>query len=133
MRRDALRDGDKVKSASMSREAFVDAASGLLQEIQANLYKEAKARMDAAIRTDITTFDALAAYFAGDDESGEFKGWVRAAWCKPEGTELDEIDEKLKKLKLTLRNAPLNQSGTAGTCIFTGRPGIEEILISRAY
>ncbi|HEY8949496.1 MAG TPA: proline--tRNA ligase [Rhizomicrobium sp.] len=133
MRRDALRDGDKVKSASMTRDAFVEAAPKLLEEIQSNLFNEAKARMDAAIRTDTTTFDKLAEYFAGDEESGEFKGWVRAAWCKPEGAELDAIDEKLKKLKLTLRNVPLGQSGTSGKCIFTGKPGVEEILISRAY
>jgi prolyl-tRNA synthetase len=32
-----------------------------------------------------------------------------------------------------LRNVPLGQSGTAGECLFTGKPGVEEILISRAY
>jgi prolyl-tRNA synthetase len=133
MRRDTLRDGDKVKSVSMTRDAFVEAAPKLLEEIQSNLFNEAKARMDAAIKSDVTTFEQLAEYFAGDDEGGEFKGWVRAAWCKPEGAELDAIDEKLKKLKLTLRNVPLGQSGTTGKCLFTGKPGVEEILISRAY
>jgi prolyl-tRNA synthetase len=117
----------------MTRDAFVDAAPKLLEDIQSNLFNEAKARMDAAIKTDVTTFDQLAEYFAGDDEGGEFKGWVRAPWCKPEGAELEAIAEKLKKLKLTLRNVPLGQPGTSGKCLFTGKPGVEEILISRAY
>ena len=136
MRRDALRDGDKIKSHAMPLDAFVAQVPGLLAEIQTTLFKEAKARLDANIKTDITTFEALAEYFgaaADDEDSGEFKGWVRASWSKPGGAELDAIDTRLKALKLTLRNAPLNQPRTFGACIFTGKPGVEEVLISRAY
>jgi prolyl-tRNA synthetase len=136
MRRDSLRDGDKVKSLNMARDVFVDGVASQLEEIQANLFAEAKARLDANIKTDIKTFDGLAAYFGaagGDDEAGEFKGWVRASWCKPDGAELEAIDDRLKKLKLTLRNAPLNQGSQHAACIFTGKPGVEEVLISRAY
>ena len=100
------------------------------------MFKEAKDRLDANIKTDIKTFEGLAEYFgagADDDESAEFKGWARAPWCKPHGAELDAIDTKLKALKLTLRNAPLDQPKTFGPCIFTGKPGVEEVLISRAY
>jgi prolyl-tRNA synthetase len=108
----------------------------MLAEIQTTLFKEAKARLDANIRTDIKSWDALAEYFGAgvdDEESGEFKGWVRAPWSKPSGAELEALDTKLKTLKLTLRNVPLGQSGPVGACIFTGKPGVEEILISRAY
>jgi prolyl-tRNA synthetase len=136
MRRDALRDGDKIKSHQLARDAFVAKVPALLAEIQATLFKEAKSRLDANIKTDITTFDALAAYFGAggdDDESGEFRGWVRAPWCKPSGKELEAIDAKLKSFKLTLRNAPLDQPKTFGPCIFMGTPGVEEVLISRAY
>ena len=136
MRRDQLRDGDKIKSLSMARDVFVDAVPPMLAEIQANLFAEAKQRLDSNIRTDIKTFDELAAYFGaagGDDEVSEFKGWVRASWCRPEGAELDQIDHRLKQLKLTLRNVPLGQSGTHGPCIFTGKPGVEDVLIARAY
>jgi prolyl-tRNA synthetase len=136
MRRDALRDGDKIKSHVLPRDTFVSQVPALLAEIQATLFKEAKARLDANIKTDVNTFDALEDYFgagADDDESSEFRGWVRAAWSKPTGAELDAIDAKLKSLKLTLRNAPLDQPKTFGACIFTGKPGVEEVLISRAY
>ncbi|MDD3836765.1 MAG: proline--tRNA ligase [Phenylobacterium sp.] len=137
MRRDALRDGDKVKSQAMAREAFIEAAPALLAEIQQALYDEAKARLDSNIRSDIATFDELAEYFgaapADEDEGGVFKGWVRAAWSRLTGAELEAVEEHLKALKLTLRNVPMDQPETFGACIFTGKPGVEEILIGRAY
>jgi len=137
MRRDALRDGDKVKSQQLPRDAFVEAAPALLAQIQQALYDEAKARLTANISTDITTFEALAEFFGPaeeDDEAGApFKGWVRASWSRPTGEALDAVEARLKTLKLTLRNAPADQPAKFGPCIFTGRPGVEEILIGRAY
>jgi prolyl-tRNA synthetase len=137
MRRDELRDGDKVKSQGMELQAFVDAVPAMLESIQKALYDEAKARLDGNIRRDITTFDALADYFgpASDDDeaAGAFKGWVRAPWSRPDGEGLDAVEARLKALKLTVRNAPADQPATFGPCIFTGEPGVEEILIARAY
>ena len=49
------------------------------------------------------------------------------------GAELDALDAKLKTLKLTRRNAPADQPKSVGPCLFTGKPGVEEVLISRAY
>jgi len=109
----------------------------LLAEIQQALYDEAKARLTANIRTDLTSFDQVADYFGQvsdeDEETAAFKGWVRAPWSRPTGEELEKVVEKLKALKLTLRNAPSDQPETFGACIFTGAPGVEEILIGRAY
>jgi prolyl-tRNA synthetase len=137
MRRDALRDGEKIASKSMPRDEFVVQVPALLAEIQAALFAEAKARLDGNIRTDITSFDALAEYFgaaADDEEEGvAFKGWVRAPWSRPEGAALEAIDERLKALKLSLRNIPLDQTGAGGRCLFTGEPAVEEVLIARAY
>jgi prolyl-tRNA synthetase len=103
----------------------------LLAEIQAGLYAEAKARLDGNIKRDIENFEALAAYFGEDDDS--FKGWVRAPWSKPTGEALEAVGAKLKTLKLTIRNAPADQPAEFGACLFTGEPGVEEILIGRAY
>ncbi|MCA6242343.1 MAG: hypothetical protein IM666_01040, partial [Phenylobacterium sp.] len=46
---------------------------------------------------------------------------------------LEAIEQKLKALRLTLRNIPMDQPAIFGPCLFTGRPGVEEILIGRAY
>jgi prolyl-tRNA synthetase len=131
MRRDDLRDGDKVKSIVKPRVDFVEGAVQLLAEIQAGLYAEAKARLDGNIKTGLTSFDAVASYFGEDDDA--FKGWVRVAWSKPTGAALEAAEQKLKALKLTIRNAPEDQPDSFGKCIFTGSPGVEEILIGRAY
>jgi prolyl-tRNA synthetase len=136
MRRDHLRDGDKVVSKTMSRDEFVAGAAELLDDIQAILFAEAKARLDGNIITGITTFDGLEAYFGSgeaDDEAGAFKGLAKVAWSRPEGAELEAIDERLKALKLTIRNAPLAQDPVDGPCLFTGASAKEFVLIARAY
>ncbi|MGH6829360.1 MAG: proline--tRNA ligase [Rhizomicrobium sp.] len=131
MRRDTLRDGDKIRSMARSREDFIAAAAELLADIQGRLHREARARLHGNIRTDLTNFEEIAAYFGEDDET--FKGWVRVNWSRPRGAALADVERKLKALKLTIRNAPEDQPASFGTCVFSSAPGAEEILIGRAY
>ena len=137
IRRDKLRDGDKVISQGLPRADFLAQAPALLAEIQANLFAEAKARLDGNIRSDLKDFEAIAAYFGAasedDDAKSGFKGWVRAPWARPTGAELEAVEARLKALQLTLRNVPMGQGAASGVCVFTGRPAVEEILIARAY
>ena len=77
MRRDELRDGDKVNSHTSPRAEFVAGAQALLDDIQARLFAEAKARLDGNITSNIKTFDELAEYFGAveaDDEGGRLQG-----------------------------------------------------------
>ena len=132
MRRDDLRDGDKVKSVAISRREFIEEkAVQMLNEIQHGLFCEAKARLDENIKRDVTDWAGVESYFAGSDD--EFKGWLRVSWGKPSGAALDAVEAKLKTLKLTIRNAPLDQPASFAACIFSGAPGVEEILIGRSY
>jgi prolyl-tRNA synthetase len=136
MRRDALRDGDKVASHQASREAFVEGAPALLAAIQQALFDEAKARLEANIVDGIRDFAALADYFgpAAEDDADKFKGWARVAWSRPTGAALDEVEQRLKALKLTIRNTPLGApAADLGPCLFTGAPAVEQILVARAY
>jgi len=133
IRRDQLRDGDKVAVHNLDRAAFVSHVERILPEIQGALFNEAKARLEANIRSDFASFEDLARYYGADEESSEFKGWARVAWSRPTGGELETVSDRLKTLKLSIRNAPLAQPKSFRACIFTGRPGVEEILISRAY
>jgi prolyl-tRNA synthetase len=136
MRRDRLRDGDKVVSQTLPRADFVAGAPQLLKEIQRSLYAEAKARLDGNIVTNLKSFDDLSNYFGpagGDDEAGAFRGWALVPWSKPEGATLEAIADRLKSLKLTIRNAPLAQQEVVGKCLFTGEPAREYVLIARAY
>jgi prolyl-tRNA synthetase len=133
IKRIALREGEKVKTHTLPKAEFVAAVAGLLQEAQSALYAEAKARLDANISSDFGAFADLERYFGADDEGGGFKGWARVSWSKPTGAALEKVGERLKALKLTIRNAPMAQPASFKPCIFTGAPGVEEILIARAY
>ena len=131
MRRDKLRDGDKIVSHTRPRDVFVAEAPGLLKDIQSQLYAEAKARLDGNIITGIKSFDELSDYFGAaeaDDEGGAFKGWVKVPWSRPEGAALEAIADRLKALKLTIRNAPRAQEAVGGACLFTGDPAKEYVL-----
>ena len=131
MRRDSLRDGDKVKTLAKPRDEFLAGAVALLEEIQAGLYAEAKARLDANIKSGVADWKGVEDYYAGGDD--DFKGWLKISWSKPTGAALEAVDAKLKGLKLTIRNAPLQQPASFAPCLFTSAPGVEEILIGRAY
>lgn len=78
------------------------------------------------------TFGELEAFFSGDSEA--FRGWAQVAWSRPEGAALEDIDAKLKALKLTIRNAPLQQEPVEGKrCIFSDAPAKQHVLVGRAY
>jgi prolyl-tRNA synthetase len=129
LRRDRLyKDDGKLATAFTPRDEFVAAAAAMLDEIQAGLYAEAKARLDANIRRDVTD---LAAHYQRDE--AKFAGWVEVQWSRPTGAALDKIVEQLKALKLTMRNAPLGAAPADGACFFTGEPAVERILIGRTY
>ncbi|MEQ1706747.1 MAG: aminoacyl--tRNA ligase-related protein [Terricaulis sp.] len=133
IKRNALRDGDKIKSHSVARADFIAQAPALLERAQREMFVDAKARLDANIRGDLKTFADIERYYGTEENEGEFKGWARVAWARPSGAALEEVGKQLKALKLTIRNAPRDQPASFGKCIFTGSPGVEEILIARAY
>ncbi len=87
-------------------------------------------RRDANIRRDITDLDGLAAFYA---EDARYPGWVELLWSRPTGAELEDVVARLKALKLTIRNTPMDAGPVEGTCVFTGRPAVERIYVARSY
>ena len=72
----------------------------------------------------------LEAYFA---DSNRYPGWVELGWSRPTGAALEAVVQKLKALKLTVRNTPMYAAAPSGTCLFTGEPAVETIYVARAY
>jgi prolyl-tRNA synthetase len=129
IRRDRLyREDGKLDSAVVARGDFVGDAVATLESIQNGLFDEARARRDAGIKRDVTDWDGLVSFF----EKGG-KGLLEVNWAKPSGAELDAVGERLKALKLTLRNVALDAAPASGDCIFTGKPAVERITVGRAY
>ena len=128
LRRDRLyKEDGKLASSFDPRDGFIAAVSAMLEDIERTLYTEAKDRLEANIRRDVTD---LAAHFAAEEK---VVGWVEVQWSRPTGAALTKIVEQLKGLKLTMRNAPLDAAPADGPCFFTGDAAVERILIGRTY
>jgi prolyl-tRNA synthetase len=117
----------KPKSISSPREHF-EQVGVRLEKMQSALYAEAKAHRDANIARDVTD---LGAHFKGSED--KVVGWVEVEWARPTGAALAKIVERLKTLKLTMRNVPMDAAPANGVCFFTGEPAVERILIGRTY
>lgn len=131
LRRDRLwREDGKPDFDFQLRDDFVFCAAGTLEDLQSNLFEQAKKRRDSNIRCDIADFDTLAAHFA---EGVDKPGWVELAWSRPTGAALDAVVERLKTLKLTIRNTPLAQDKPERACFFTGEDAVETIYVARSY
>ncbi len=131
IRRDRLyRKDGKLDSVATPRDAFVASVADILGAIQSGLLARSTERLRAGIEP-IDDWSGIEARFA---EGQANPGWADVRWSRPTGAALDAVVERLKALKLTIRNAPLGQEGRDdGPCIFTGAPAVERILIGRAY
>jgi prolyl-tRNA synthetase len=131
LRRDRLwNDAAKPDFATPSREECSAGIAALLEDIQRALFEEARERREANITRGIATLDDLAAFFAPDQR---YPGWAEVQWSRPTGSALEAVTERLKALKLTIRNVPIGAAAVDGKCIFTGEPAVERIYVARAY
>ncbi len=131
LRRDRLYKADgKLDSAILPKDTLVADIATTLAEIQDTLHSQSVERLRANI-TPVNDWEGVVAHFA---EGIRNPGWVDIRWSKPTGAALDAVVERLKALKLTIRNAPVAQTGDDhGPCVFTGEPAVERVLVGRAY
>ncbi|WP_203308410.1 aminoacyl--tRNA ligase-related protein [Sphingomonas beigongshangi] len=130
IRRDRLyREDGKLDSVVTPRGDFVAGAADLLEAIQAELHRQST----EALRAQIVPVDDWAGVEAHFADGVKNPGWVDVRWSKPTGAALDAVVERLKALKLTIRNAPAGQGAIEGVCVFTGAPAVERVLLARAY
>lgn len=123
------RDRSHKEKESVSAQALPQHASQLLGDIQTNLYTQAKRYRDAHIRDDIDSLEGLKAFFGTESNSTDAPGgFVLSKWCEDPATE-----KLLDDLKVTIRCLPLNQRGTTGRCILTGKPATTDVLIAKSY
>jgi prolyl-tRNA synthetase len=117
----------------MQADVFVSEIGNRLEILQKQMFNKAKARLEANIRTDITTPEEFAAYFANSNEwiedgkQGKV-AFVRGKWCGDPATE-----EILKSMKITIRCLPFDQSGTTGKCLLTGKDATIDVIYARSY
>jgi prolyl-tRNA synthetase len=113
---------DTLTKEIVKQENLTERISGLLDEIQENLYKKAFDFREEHI-TEVNSFE-------------EFKevlktkgGFISAHW---DGTA--ETEEKIKELtKATIRCIPLDAKEEEGKCVFSGNKSVRRVLFSKAY
>jgi prolyl-tRNA synthetase len=126
----ARRDRPVKDKASMLVQEFLDQALSILDDIQQNYFQQAQAYRDAHIYRNIENFEQLTAFFTAqnEDKPGIHGGFVLAKWCGDPATE-----DLLKELKVTIRCLPLNQSGTKGRCVLTGKEATLDAIFAKSY
>lgn len=131
LRRDALwGDGGKPAFAAPTIEEAAATIPGILEAMQRAMLADAARLRDARIDRSVTDLAGLQAAFGAGVSN---PGWLEVQWAKPTGDALAAVVEKLKALKLTLRNVPIGAAPADGPCVFTGAPAVERVLVARAY
>lgn len=107
-----------------------EAIPTILEEMQVGYYEQALKFREANIRRDIHTFEELKKFFTpkNQDRPEIHGGFVLAKWCGE-----PETEKMLEELKVTIRCLPLEQSGTEGTCILTGKKAKLDVILAKSY
>ncbi len=110
----------KAGKSFVPQAGLTERIEALLEEMQTTLFQRALAFREAHT-ADVTTYDEL-------KEQVE-RGFARAFWAG------DITDEKRiqEETRATIRCIPLEQPGTAGRCIYTGRETDRQVIFARAY
>ncbi len=120
---------DTGEKTGVGRDELVQTIGQRLTDIQQSLFQRALKLREDNTRT-ITRLDDFQAYFTPkNEENPEIHGGF--ALCH--FTETPEVEELLKKLKVTIRCVPLEGGKTPGTCIFTGKPTDRLGVFAKAY
>lgn len=113
---------DTKEKQTVQQAGLTDLITGLLVEIQDNLFQKALTFRDNMIHT----VDSYAAFKELLESKG---GFISAHW---DGT--PETEEKIKQeTKATIRCIPLNNTLEDGVCIYSGKPSTQRVLFAKAY
>lgn len=120
---------DTNKSQSMPRNELVAGISGLLKEIQDNLYERALA-MQKANTVELKSEAEFRSFFQPDDEEGRSTGGGFAkCWFSSE----EEVQGLLDELKVTIRCIPLEGPSGEGVCFLTGKTTKTQAIFAKSY
>jgi prolyl-tRNA synthetase len=125
----ARRDKAARDKESISAEAFPERAAALLADIQKTLFARAKAYRKEHTKV-VDSYEELVSYFTPENTKrpGIHGGFAMAYCC-----DTPENEAKLKDLKLTVRCIPIDGDKTPGTCILSGEPSEQRVVIAKAY
>ena len=124
------RDRSHRDKNAMPREAFIAGLTGLLDEIQANLFQRACRFREENSRNVDDQKDFYDWFTPENQEKPEIHGgFALSHWCGEAACE-----GKIKEdLNVTIRCIPLDAEKESGRCICCGKPSNERVIFAKAY
>ncbi|GJM30581.1 MAG: proline--tRNA ligase [Cyclobacteriaceae bacterium] len=113
---------DTSEKISLSQQEVAPKVKYILSEMQDSIYKKALKFRDEHITT-VNTFDEFKQVLKNKG------GFIKAHW---DGTAETEMRIK-EETKATIRCIPLNQGAKAGSCIYSGKPSVQQVYFAKAY
>ncbi|MBI3468732.1 MAG: proline--tRNA ligase, partial [Planctomycetes bacterium] len=123
------RDQSPKEKRSIPRGQFVAEVPALLDEIQQDLFDRAAKLRESCTREIDSLADFEAFFTPKNEEQPEIHGGL--ALCH--WSEGPEVQDVLKRLKVTIRCIPLEGEDRPGKCIFTGRESARRAVFAKAY
>ncbi len=134
MANDAVFMGRRDKSPkdrqSISRSEFIHTVTGILEDIQSNLFTRAKKFRDDNTRNIDSKEDLYDFFTPRNLKKPEIHGgFAKAHWSGD-----TSVEEDIKKdLNVTIRSIPIDENHEPGKCIFTGKPSQKRVVFAKAY
>lgn len=124
------RDRSHREKTPLERGALQQHVPHILEEIQSAYFMEALKFREANIERGLSGPEDFAAYFTpkNPDKPEIHGGFVWGKWCADA-----QVEKELAVHKVTIRCLPLEQSGSEGKCVVTGRPARIDAVFAKAY
>ncbi len=114
----------------LKREELSKKLPAILDEIQANYFKQAKAYKKENTTSDIVDLEQLKEYFTPKNKK---KPEIHGGFVLAPYDENKKSEEILNEFKVTVRCIPLEQDGKSEKCIVTGAETNKKAILAKAY
>lgn len=124
------RDHSPREKMTLSRVDLRAKIVDILVQIQQNMFTQAKSLRSSHLQRDLKDFEEFKAFFTPkNSEKPEIHGgFVLAKWSGD-----PESEKLLEDLKVSIRCLPLEQSGTKGKCILSGKDATLDAVFAKSY
>lgn len=122
---------DTGEKAGVDRAELVKTIGQRLTDIQNNLFERAKKLREDNTKT-IDTLDDFLAFFTPKNKN-EDKAEIHGGFAMCHYSEGPDLEEFLKKHKVTIRCIPLAGDASPGKCFLTGRESAKRAVFAKSY
>lgn len=126
----ARRDLSPKEKTSLKREAFISGITGILDEIQKNLFDRALAYQTAHTHSMDTRDDFYAFFTPKNVDKPEIHGgFAMSHWCGSA-----DCEKEIKSdLSVTIRCIPVDSPNENGACVYCGKPSTRRVVFAKSY